>query len=56
MLLIMMYKGKLKQALIIPGGFGAAKNFSDFAINGEKFNVKPQIEKVIKQFYNVYNQ
>ncbi len=38
--------------MIIPGGFGAAKNFSDFAFKGDKFDVKEDVEKIIKDFYN----
>lgn len=30
-------------ALIVPGGFGAAKNLSDFAINGADCTVNPQL-------------
>ncbi len=30
-------------ALIIPGGFGAAKNLSDFAISGSNCSVNPQV-------------
>ncbi len=40
------------QALVIPGGFGAAKNFSDFAFKGENFNVRSDVEKIIKDFYS----
>ena len=32
---------KSYDAVFIPGGFGAAKNFSDFAINGDKMVVDP---------------
>lgn len=35
-------------ALIMPGGFGAAKNLSDFAIKGPDCNVNPDVEKAIK--------
>lgn len=34
-------------AVIIPGGFGAAKNLSTFAIEGEKFTILPEIEDVL---------
>ena len=30
-------------ALIIPGGFGAAKNLSDFAVNGSNCQVNPEV-------------
>jgi enhancing lycopene biosynthesis protein 2 len=34
-------------AVVIPGGYGAAKNLSTFAIDGEKMKVLPEVEKVI---------
>lgn len=34
-------------ALIIPGGYGAAKNLSTFAFDGDKMKVLPELEKVI---------
>jgi len=37
-------------ALIIPGGFGAAKNLSDFAVNGAEANVQEDVLKVCKAF------
>jgi enhancing lycopene biosynthesis protein 2 len=33
--------------LIIPGGFGAAKNLSDFAIKGKEADVHPEVRRVI---------
>ncbi len=36
-------------ALILPGGFGVAKNFSDFAFKGLESKINPLIEKMIKQ-------
>lgn len=33
------------------GGFGAAKNLSDWATKGKDFSVKPLVEKVIKNFH-----
>ncbi|MCL4126748.1 UNVERIFIED_CONTAM: hypothetical protein GTU68_003433 [Idotea baltica] len=38
-------------AVIFPGGFGAAKNLSDFAVNGAQMTVKPDVERVIKDFH-----
>jgi enhancing lycopene biosynthesis protein 2 len=35
-------------AIIFPGGFGVAKNFSDLAFKGANQTVLPEIEKVIK--------
>ncbi len=37
-------------ALVVPGGFGAAKNLSDFAINGTKLTVNADMERVIREF------
>ena len=34
-------------AIIFPGGFGAAKNLSDFAFKGENCTVIPEVEKTI---------
>ena len=36
-------------AIIFPGGFGAAKNLCDFAFNGSGCVVNPEVEKVIKK-------
>ncbi len=37
-------------ALLVPGGFGAAKNLSDFAINGEAIAVNEQVLAVCQAF------
>lgn len=37
-------------ALIIPGGFGAAKNLSSFAKDGENLIVDPKVEKAVQAF------
>ena len=34
-------------ALILPGGFGAAKNFSDYAFTGKDCKVRPDVSKII---------
>lgn len=39
------------QAIILPGGFGAAKNLSTFAFDAEKMTVDSHLEKVLKDFY-----
>ncbi|XP_078310664.1 glutamine amidotransferase-like class 1 domain-containing protein 3, mitochondrial [Crassostrea virginica] len=39
-------------AVIFPGGFGAAKNLSDFAVKGDQMTVEPSVEKVIKEFHS----
>ncbi|QPJ61530.1 MAG: isoprenoid biosynthesis glyoxalase ElbB [Candidatus Nitronauta litoralis] len=37
-------------ALIFPGGFGAAKNLCDFAVNGENCNVHPEVLRLVREF------
>lgn len=37
-------------ALVIPGGFGAAKNLSDFAVKGGDMTVDPDLEKIMTDF------
>ncbi|MFO7931788.1 MAG: isoprenoid biosynthesis glyoxalase ElbB [Thermodesulfobacteriota bacterium] len=36
-------------ALVIPGGFGAAKNFSDFAIKGKDAEVHAEVRRLITE-------
>ncbi len=36
-------------ALIIPGGFGAAKNLSNFAVKGSEASVNPEVDRIIKE-------
>ena len=36
--------------LIIPGGFGAAKNLSDFAVKGAEATVNPDVKRLIDEF------
>jgi enhancing lycopene biosynthesis protein 2 len=36
-------------ALIIPGGFGAAKNLSDFALKGAQSTVQVQVERLLQE-------
>jgi len=38
-------------AVIFPGGFGAAKNLSNFAVKNAECTVNEQVEKVIKDFH-----
>jgi enhancing lycopene biosynthesis protein 2 len=35
-------------ALILPGGFGAAKNLCTFATEGAKFQVNPDVERLVR--------
>jgi enhancing lycopene biosynthesis protein 2 len=37
-------------ALIVPGGFGAAKNLSDFAVNGAELTVQPDVLALAQAF------
>ncbi|NP_001167509.1 uncharacterized protein LOC100381155 [Xenopus laevis] len=41
---------KEHDAVIFPGGFGAAKNLSSFAVDGESFKVQPDVERVLTGF------
>jgi len=36
-------------ALIIPGGYGAAKNLSDFAVKGPQAEVHPEVQRILEQ-------
>ena len=36
-------------ALILPGGFGAAKNLSNFAIKGKEAEVDPEVTRIINE-------
>ncbi|KAL7525590.1 hypothetical protein ACHAWF_003509 [Thalassiosira exigua] len=38
-------------ALVVPGGFGVAKNLSDFATKGAELTVDPTVEKVLRDFH-----
>jgi len=38
-------------AVILPGGFGAAKNLCDFASKGSDCEVLPDVSRVLKQFH-----
>ena len=37
-------------ALVFPGGFGAAKNLSSFAVKGENCDVHPEVLRLVKEF------
>lgn len=39
-------------ALLVPGGFGAAKNLSDFAVAGAAMTVQPDFLKLARAFHN----
>jgi enhancing lycopene biosynthesis protein 2 len=36
-------------AIVLPGGFGVAKNLSDYAYKGENYSVIPEVEKVLRR-------
>ena len=36
-------------ALVFPGGYGAAKNLSTFAVDGAKMKVNPEVERLVKE-------
>ncbi|KAF0685786.1 Aste57867_22394 [Aphanomyces stellatus] len=38
-------------ALFVPGGFGAAKNLSSFAVDGDKMQVEPQVAAALTAFH-----
>jgi enhancing lycopene biosynthesis protein 2 len=38
-------------ALVVPGGFGAAKNLSDFAVKGAELTVQPDFLRVAQAFH-----
>lgn len=47
------YNPKDFDALILPGGFGAAKNLSSYAFKGEELTVLPIIENIIIDTHNL---
>lgn len=42
-------KGSDIDALIFPGGFGAAKNLCDFAVKGPDCNVNPEVARLVRE-------
>jgi len=38
-------------AVLLPGGFGAAKNLCSFAYAGKDFTIEPSVEKFLKAFH-----
>ncbi len=40
-------------ALILPGGFGAAKNLCTFALAGPDFQVEPQVARVLREAHQL---
>lgn len=39
-------------AVVFPGGFGAAKNLSTFAVDGADLKVNPDVERVLTDFHS----
>ena len=37
--------------LVVPGGFGAAKNLSTFATEGTECRVNPEVSRIVKEFH-----
>lgn len=48
------FKAEDYDALIFPGGFGAAKNLSTVAFDGADAKVNPDVERVIKDMLNLH--
>lgn len=44
-------KAEAFDALVLPGGFGAAKNLSDFAQKGKDCSVLPDLQRAIRDFH-----
>jgi enhancing lycopene biosynthesis protein 2 len=47
------FKVKEVDAIILPGGFGAAKNLCDFALAGEQFAVNEQVASVLREAHKL---
>lgn len=48
------YNSDKFDALIFPGGFGVAKNLSDYAFKGSEMQIDPLIEKIITEMHNAH--
>lgn len=44
-----LYTPEDYDALLLPGGFGAAKNLSSYAFEGEAMSVDPSVEKALRE-------
>lgn len=38
-------------ALVVPGGFGAAKNLCSYAVDGPKLTVHPEVERLVRELH-----
>jgi len=45
------FKAGLFDAIVLPGGFGVAKNLCTWAFEGDDCSVNPDVEKAIKELY-----
>jgi enhancing lycopene biosynthesis protein 2 len=45
-------KGSNFDAVIFPGGFGAAKNLCNFAVKGAECEVNPEVERVLREAHD----
>ncbi len=48
------FKANEVDAIIFPGGFGAAKNLSDFAFNGSRSKVNAEVARAIKDMASAH--
>jgi len=39
-------------AVIVPGGFGVAKNLSDFAVEGSECSIRPEFSELLQSFHS----
>jgi enhancing lycopene biosynthesis protein 2 len=44
-------KAEELDALMLPGGFGAAKNLCDFAVNGKDCEVRPEVARLVREVH-----
>lgn len=49
--LLSSLKARDFDAVIFPGGFGAAKNLSNFAFDAKAMTVLPDVERILKEFH-----
>jgi enhancing lycopene biosynthesis protein 2 len=46
------FKADLYDAIILPGGFGVAKNICTWAFEGDQCHINPDVEKAVKSMHN----
>lgn len=47
-------KGEELDAVIFPGGYGAAKNLCDFAVKGENCHVQPDVVRLLREMVKAH--